>query len=83
MLSSLSPAVSLRRIVAVFRFNFAMSQRLTGLSAWSFDDVPERGCANEQALIYGGLGDKDRTLGAIERVATVGAQRIGLRRPSR
>jgi tetratricopeptide (TPR) repeat protein len=30
-----------------------------------------------QALIYAGLGDKDRTLGAFERVAGLGALRIG------
>jgi hypothetical protein len=33
--------------------------------------------ANEQALIYAGLGDRDRTLEALERMAVVGAQRIG------
>jgi hypothetical protein len=33
--------------------------------------------ANEQALIYAGLGDKDRTLEALERMTVVGAQRVG------
>src|SRR5207244_10104885 len=32
---------------------------------------------NEQALIYAGLGDKERTLEALGRMAAVGAQRIG------
>src|SRR5262249_24333073 len=31
-----------------------------------------------QALIYAGLGDKDRTLEAFERVAELGAGRIGM-----
>jgi len=34
--------------------------------------------ANEQALIFAGLGDKDRTLDALERMASVGAQRVGI-----
>jgi TolB-like protein len=34
--------------------------------------------ANEQALIFAGLGDKDRTLEALDRMAVLGAQRIGL-----
>jgi tetratricopeptide (TPR) repeat protein len=33
--------------------------------------------ANEQALIYAGLGDKDRTFDALERMTTVGTQRMG------
>jgi adenylate cyclase len=33
--------------------------------------------ANEQALIYAGLGDKDRTFDALERMTAVGAQRLG------
>src|SRR5262249_2290859 len=33
--------------------------------------------ANEQALIYAGLGDKDKTFDALERMGTVGAQRVG------
>jgi TolB-like protein/Flp pilus assembly protein TadD len=33
--------------------------------------------ANEQALIYAGLGDQDHTLEALERMAVVGAQRVG------
>jgi TolB-like protein/Flp pilus assembly protein TadD len=33
--------------------------------------------ANEQALIYAGLGDKARVLEALERMGAVGAQRIG------
>ena len=32
---------------------------------------------NEQALIYAGLGDKDGTLDALDRMSRVGAQRIG------
>jgi Tfp pilus assembly protein PilF len=34
--------------------------------------------ANEQALIYAGLGDKDRTLEALDRMDALGAQRVGL-----
>ncbi len=34
--------------------------------------------ANEQALIFAGLGDKDRTLEALDRMAALGAQRVGL-----
>src|SRR5262249_9657276 len=34
--------------------------------------------ANEQALIYAGLGDKDRTLAALNRMAELGAQRVGV-----
>jgi adenylate cyclase len=33
--------------------------------------------ANEQALIYAGLGDKDRTLDALQRMSSVGPQRVG------
>jgi adenylate cyclase len=33
--------------------------------------------ANEQALIYAGLGDKDQTLDALQRMSSVGAQRVG------
>jgi TolB-like protein/Flp pilus assembly protein TadD len=33
--------------------------------------------ANEQALIYAGLGDKARVFEALERMSAVGAQRIG------
>jgi TolB-like protein len=33
--------------------------------------------ASSQALIYAGLGDKDRTLQALDRVAALGAVRIG------
>lgn len=33
---------------------------------------------NEQALIFAGLGDKDRTLDALDRMAVLGAQRIGI-----
>jgi adenylate cyclase len=32
---------------------------------------------NEEALISAGLGDRDQTIGALERMAVVGAQRIG------
>jgi hypothetical protein len=32
---------------------------------------------NEEALIYAGLGDKDRTIDAVERMATRSAQRAG------
>ena len=32
---------------------------------------------NEEALIYAGLGDKDRTIDALERMASRGAQRAG------
>jgi hypothetical protein len=32
---------------------------------------------NEQALIFAGLGDKERTLAALDRMATRGAQRAG------
>lgn len=32
---------------------------------------------NEQALIYSGLGDKDRTFEPLERMAVLGAQRVG------
>jgi TolB-like protein/Tfp pilus assembly protein PilF len=34
--------------------------------------------ANEQALIYAGLGDKDRTFEALDRMAELGAQRVGV-----
>jgi TolB-like protein/Flp pilus assembly protein TadD len=34
--------------------------------------------ANEQALIFAGLGDKDRTFEALDRMAVLGAQRAGL-----
>ena len=33
--------------------------------------------ANEQALIFAGLGDKDRTVAALDRMASRGAQRVG------
>jgi adenylate cyclase len=33
--------------------------------------------ANEQALIYAGLGDRDRTLAALERMEAAGPQRVG------
>lgn len=33
---------------------------------------------NEQALIYAGLGDKDRTFEALTRMTALGAQRVGL-----
>ncbi len=33
---------------------------------------------NEQALIFAGLGDKDRTFEALDRMAAVGAQRVGI-----
>jgi len=33
--------------------------------------------ANEQALIYAGLGNQDRTLAALDRMTSVGAQRLG------
>jgi TolB-like protein/Tfp pilus assembly protein PilF len=33
---------------------------------------------NEQALIFAGLGDRDRTLAALDRMSTLGAQRIGV-----
>jgi tetratricopeptide (TPR) repeat protein len=36
------------------------------------------GYANEQALIFAGLGDKDRTFDALDRMAPLGPQRIGL-----
>lgn len=32
---------------------------------------------NEQALIFAGLGDKDWTFAALERMTTLGAQRVG------
>jgi TolB-like protein len=34
--------------------------------------------ANEQALIFAGLGDKDRTFEALDRMAALGPQRAGL-----
>jgi tetratricopeptide (TPR) repeat protein len=34
--------------------------------------------ADEQALIFAGLGDKDRTLEALDRMAALGAQRVGM-----
>jgi len=34
--------------------------------------------ANEQALIFAGLGDWDRTLEALDRMAALGAQRVGM-----
>jgi TolB-like protein len=34
--------------------------------------------ANEQALIYAGLSDKDHTLGALDRMAELGALRVGV-----
>jgi serine/threonine-protein kinase len=34
--------------------------------------------ANEQALIFAGLGDKDRTLSALDRMAALGPQRVGV-----
>jgi hypothetical protein len=33
--------------------------------------------ANEQALISAGLGDRERTLAALEEMAAVGPQRVG------
>ena len=33
---------------------------------------------NEQALIFAGLGDKDRTFEALDRMSDLGAQRVGL-----
>jgi TolB-like protein/DNA-binding winged helix-turn-helix (wHTH) protein len=33
--------------------------------------------ANEQALIFSGLGDKDRTLEALDRMGALGPQRVG------
>jgi Tetratricopeptide repeat len=36
------------------------------------------GYANEKALIFAGLGDKERTLEALDRMAIVGPQRIGI-----
>jgi TolB-like protein len=33
--------------------------------------------ANEQALIYAGLGDKDHTFDALQRMGSVGPQRVG------
>ncbi len=33
---------------------------------------------NEQALIFAGLGDKDRTLEALERMTVLGPQRVGM-----
>ena len=33
--------------------------------------------ANEQALIFAGLGDKNRTVAALDRMASRGAQRVG------
>jgi hypothetical protein len=33
--------------------------------------------ANERALIFAGLGDKDRTLEALEDMGSRGAQRVG------
>jgi TolB-like protein len=34
--------------------------------------------ANAQALIFAGLGDEDRTLEALDRMAALGAQRVGM-----
>ena len=34
--------------------------------------------ANEQALIFAGLGDVERTLEALDRMASLGAQRVGV-----
>ena len=34
--------------------------------------------ANEQVLIFAGLGDEDRTLEALDRMAALGAQRVGM-----
>ena len=34
--------------------------------------------ANEKALIFAGLGDKERTLEALDGMAFVGPQRIGI-----
>jgi len=34
--------------------------------------------ANEQALIFAGLGDRERTFEALERMADLGAQRVGV-----
>jgi hypothetical protein len=34
--------------------------------------------ANTQVLIFAGLGDKDRAFAALDRMAVVGAQRIGM-----
>ena len=33
---------------------------------------------NEQALIFAGLGDSDRTLAALDRMSTLGPQRVGV-----
>ncbi|HEX2456188.1 MAG TPA: hypothetical protein VHI99_20980 [Vicinamibacterales bacterium] len=40
-------------------------------------DVADPKGPNEEALIYAGLGDKDRTIDALERMAARGAQRAG------
>jgi TolB-like protein/Flp pilus assembly protein TadD len=34
--------------------------------------------ANEQALVFAGLGDKDRTFEALDRMTALGAQRVGV-----
>jgi hypothetical protein len=36
------------------------------------------GYANEKALIFAGLGDKERTLGALDRMTSLGPQRVGI-----
>ena len=40
--------------------------------------VLESTFANEQALIFAGLGDASRTLGALDQMAALGAQRVGM-----
>ena len=39
--------------------------------------VAEPSAPNEEALIYAGLGDKERTIDALERMAARGPQRAG------
>jgi hypothetical protein len=36
------------------------------------------GLPNAQALIFAGLGDKERSFAALERMARLGAQRVGI-----
>ena len=40
--------------------------------------VAASGYANEKALIFAGLGDKERTLKALDGMALVGSQWIGI-----
>jgi tetratricopeptide (TPR) repeat protein len=55
-------------------YAYARAGRRTDAEKIALEVVPN---AYSEALIYAGLGDKDRTLKALDRVAVLGASRIG------